>query len=144
MRNAAVFFFLAAASIGFFAFLIATHWIDARAAERQMRDRLALLKKVADQPAESVRLVIDLLREEDARQEQLAHRKRQKARRDDMQGGAMLVAAGVGVSIMLSAIAPRPIWTVGFIPTLIGVIVFTFAYFNQSGDGAAADGKAGG
>jgi hypothetical protein len=134
MRHTAVFFFLAAASIGLFGFLIAHHWIDARAAERRVRDRLALLKKIADQPAESARLVIDLLREEDAREEQRARRRRQKARRDDMQGGALVVAAGVGVSIMLAAIAPRGIWTVGLIPALVGVVLFTFAYFSKSLD----------
>lgn len=137
--HTAVFFFLAAASIAFFGFLVATHWIDTRAAERKMRDRLALLRKIADQPTETTRLVIDLLREEDARQEQRARRKLQKARRDDMQGGAMLVAAGIGVSIMLSALAPPRIWTVGFIPAFIGVIVFAFAFFNRPLDGDTAE-----
>jgi hypothetical protein len=144
MRNAAIFFFLAAASTGLFGFLIATHWIETRAAERRVRDRLALLKKIADQPAESGRLVIDLLREEDAREEQRARLKRQKAIRDDLQGGALIVAAGVGVSIMLAAIAPPGIWTVGLVPALVGVVIFTFAYFSKSLDDAAADGRSDG
>lgn len=138
MRNAAIFFFLAAASIAFFSFLIATHWIDTRAAERRTRDRLALLRKIVDQPAESARLVGDLLRQEDAREERRARRKRQKARRDDMQGGLLVIASGLGVSIMLAAIAPQGIWTVGVILVLVGVVVFSFAYFNKPIDGDAA------
>lgn len=141
MRHAAVFFFLAAASIAFFSFLIATHWIETRAAERRTRDRLALLRKIADQPVDSARLVADLLRQEDAREERRARRRRQKARRDDMQGGAILIAVGIGVSIMLSAIAPPRIWTVGFIPAFVGVIVLAFAWSAKPVDGetAAAD-----
>jgi hypothetical protein len=134
----AVFFFLSAASIAFFGFLVATHWIDTRAVEQRTRDRVALLRKIADQPAESARIVVDLLREEDARVEQRARWKRQKARRDDMQGGAILIAAGLGVSIMLTAVAPR-LWTIGLIPAFIGVIVFAFAYFSGPIDGDAAE-----
>lgn len=131
MRHAAIFFFLAAASIAFFSFLIATHWIDTRAAERRTRDRLALLRKIADQPADSARLVVDLLRQEDDREERRARRKRLKARRDDMQGGAILIGVGIGVSVMLAAIAPPWIWTVGCIPAFVGVVVFNFAYFSK-------------
>jgi hypothetical protein len=131
MRHAAIFFFLAAASIAFFSVRIATHWIDTRAAERRTRDRLALLRKLVDSPAESTRVVSELLREEDMREERRVRRKRQKARRDDMQGGLMVVASGIGVSIMLAAIVPRPIWTVGLILVFVGVIVFSFAYFTE-------------
>jgi hypothetical protein len=129
MSHAAVFFFLAAASIAFFSFLIATHWIDTRAAERRTRDRLALLRKLVDSPAESARAVSELLREEDLREERRVRRKRQKARRDDMQGGLMVTASGLGVSIMLAAIAPKGIWTVGLILIFVGVVIFSFAYF---------------
>jgi hypothetical protein len=133
MRNAAVFFFLAAASIALFSFLIATHWIDVRAAERRTRERFALLRKLAEMPPDSVQRLIDLVREDDAREEERERQRRAEARREDLKGGVILMAAGIGVSIMLAAIVPAGrVWTVGLIPALVGVIVFGFAYFNQS------------
>jgi hypothetical protein len=131
MRDASVFFFLAAASIAFFSFLIATRWIEARAAERRARDRFALLRKLAEQPADSVQRLLDLVREEDAREEQRLRLRRIQERREDLKGGVILMAVGAGVALMLNTvITTKPVWTVGLIPALVGVIVFTFAYFN--------------
>jgi hypothetical protein len=131
MRDMSIFLFLAAASIAFFSFLTATHWIDARAAERRARDRFALLRKLAEQPEDSVQRLIDLVREEDAREELREWRRQEKTRREDLKGGAILIATGIGVSIMLGTITTnKPIWTVGLIPAFVGVIVFASAFFS--------------
>ena len=63
--NAALFLFLAAAVIAVFAFSSIVVWVSTPARERQARDRLALLKTLAEHPGEHARQVLDLLREED-------------------------------------------------------------------------------
>ena len=133
MRNAAVFIFLAAAAIAFFGFLIAHHWIDARTAERKARERFALLRKLSEQPAESVQRLIDLVREDDEREARREARERAQARLEELKAGVILVAAGISVAIFLASLtSTKPLWTVGFIPAAVGVGVFGFAYF--SGD----------
>lgn len=139
MGHFPVFFFLAAASIALFSFLAVVHWIDTRAAERRGRDRWALLRKLADQPGESARLVGDLIREEDARAEQRERERAIQARRENLQAGAVLVAVGGALGIMLSVLAEKPgIWTVGLIPMAVGVVVFGFAFFSRTSDRPAA------
>jgi hypothetical protein len=131
MRNAAVFFFLAAASIALFSFLVATHWIDVRAAERRTLERFALLRKLAEMPSESVQRLIELVREDDAQEQVRERQRKEEARREELKGGAILIATGIGVSIMVASLTGnRPLWTVGLIPAVIGVVVFAFAYFN--------------
>jgi Flp pilus assembly protein TadB len=132
MRDASVFFFLAAASIAFFSFLAAHRWIDARTAERRARERFALLRKLADQPTDAVQRVIDLVREDDAREARREEREREEARREELKGGLILVAAGIGISIMLANLtAAKQLWAVGLIPGFVGVVVFAFAYFKK-------------
>jgi hypothetical protein len=133
MRDVSVFFFLAAASIAFFSFLIATRWIEVRAAERRARDRFALLRKLAEQPADSVQRVLDLVREDDARERQRERQRKERERREDLKGGAILMATGIGLALMLAMVVTnRPLWTIGFIPALVGVIVFFFAYITET------------
>jgi Flp pilus assembly protein TadB len=138
MTNVALFLFIAAATVAVFAFLSVAYWVTARADERKARDRYALLRKIAEQPAESAQLVIALVREEDARLERRARNRAQQARRDGMQSGAILIAIGIGLSLMLYAIASGPhVWTVGLIPGLVGVVLFLFAFFSKPSNGDA-------
>jgi Flp pilus assembly protein TadB len=132
MANVALFLFIAAATLAVFAFLSVVYWVTARADERKTRDRYALLRKIAEQPAESAQLVIALVREEDARLEQRARNRAHQARRDGMQSGAILIAVNVGLSLMLYTTASgSQVWTVGLIPGLIGVVLFLFAFFSR-------------
>ena len=133
MSSAAAFFFLAAASIAFFSYLIATRWIEARTEERRERERFALLRKLADQPNESVQQLIELVREDDAREARREQLRRDQARREELKGGAILVATGFALAIVLGNItANKPLWTIGLIPALVGVVVFVFALFSRS------------
>ncbi len=132
MANVALFLFIAAATVAVFAFLSVAYWVSARADERKSRDRYALLRRIAEQPAESAQLVIALVREEDARLERRAQDRAHRARRDGMQSGAILVAIGVGLSLMLYAIGSSSgVWTVGLIPGLVGLVLFVFAFFSN-------------
>ena len=120
--GAALFLFLAAASIGLFAFLSVAVWSSAPARERQNRDRLALLKTLAENPGENATRVLDMLREED---ENKRNRKASEERRGFILGGLITMAVGVGLAAMLIMMANKPgSWALGLIPFLIGGVLF--------------------
>ena len=64
MDDLGQFLFLAAGAVGLFTYLSVAHWVDAQSAERQARERFAVLRKIAEQPSDSAKLVLDLLRED--------------------------------------------------------------------------------
>ena len=141
MPNVAIFLFIAATVVAVFAFLSVALWVDARADERKTRDRYALLRKVSEQPAERAELILALVREDDARRERASLRKGEQARRDGMQAGSILMAIGVGLSILLYTVVPGArVWTAGLMLMFIGLVVFGFAFFTRPiahGRGAA-------
>jgi len=126
-----VFLFLAAASVALFAFLSIAAFAGTHAQERKERDRFALLKSLAEQPTESAQKVIDLLREQE---EQARVKKEREERRGFFIGGLVLVAVGVGLTVMLLALAGKEgVWTVGLIPFLIGVVLTSIGVFSRPG-----------
>lgn len=130
MEEAAKFLFIGTAAVAFFTFLTVSHWISTRAAERRDRERMALLRKVAEQSAEKAALMRELLREEDLRVQGRERQRILRARRDGLQGGAILLAIGVGLAVFLAAVAPdEPVWTLSIMIILIGVIACAFSYF---------------
>jgi len=52
MDDLGQFLFLAAGAVSLFTYLSVAHWVNAQTAERQARDRLGVLRKVAEQPTE--------------------------------------------------------------------------------------------
>ena len=118
--NAALFLFLAAAIVAVFGFASIVAWINTPARERQNRDRLALLKTLAEHPDDHARQVLDYLREEE---EARASRKQREEQRGWIAGGLIVIAVGVGLGVMLVALAERGIWTVALIPFLIGCVL---------------------
>ena len=88
MHDFGQFLFLAAGAVGLFAYLSVAHWVDARTRDRQARDRLALLRRVAEQSPESAQLVVEQLRQEEAIARERECREARKARRNGMQAGA--------------------------------------------------------
>jgi hypothetical protein len=143
MEDVAKFLFVGASAVALFTFLTVSHWISARIAERRDRERLALLRKVAEQPPETAALMRDLLREEDARMRQRARAKARQTRRDGLEGGSVVLAVGVGLAVFLYAIAPdERIWTLGIMIVLIGMVIAGFAYF-ASPDEANGDQQTG-
>ena len=118
--NAALFLFLAAAVIAVFAFSSIVAWVSTPARERQARDRLALLKTLAEHPSEHARQVLDFLREED---EIRAKKKEREDQRGWIVGGLIVIAVGVGLGVMLVIPGDRGVWSVALIPFLIGCVL---------------------
>lgn len=107
-----------------FAWISVTYWITARAAERKMRERYALLKHLAERPAESVQLVLEQLHQDDARELEREREKAAVAWRGQNMGAAVTLAIGVLLALFLYFIAPnRPIWLIGMMPVMVGVIL---------------------
>jgi hypothetical protein len=95
-------------------------WVATPAHERQVRDRLELLKTLAGQPGENAAHVLDMLREEDRRREQ---RRREQERRGYVLGGLILLAVGVGLSTVLALTSSGAAWAVGLMFVLIGFVL---------------------
>jgi Flp pilus assembly protein TadB len=119
--NAAMFLFLAAATVALFAFLSIAVWVTTPSNERQARDRLALLKTLAEQPGENAARVLEMLREEDERR---IERKEREELRGWIDGGLIVMAVGFGLSLMLALLGTRGAWPVGLIPFLVGCALF--------------------
>jgi hypothetical protein len=119
----------AALFIGVFGFLAIGAWAGARASERKAQARYALLAKAAEQPAESARLVIEFLREDEARR---ARDSALQARRGGMQGGAVIMAVGVGLSLFLRYLEPNEVvWPLGLMLVFVGLVLFGFGALKQ-------------
>jgi hypothetical protein len=120
----AIFLFLAAAVIAVFAFLSIVVWVSTPARERQARDRLALLKTLAENPSEQAKQVLDLLRQEDALRRE---RREREERKGWITGGLITMAVGIGLGLMLALVGNRDSWTVALgvslIPFLIGCVL---------------------
>lgn len=130
MEEFAKFTFIGLAVVSFFAFVTISHWISTVAAERRDRERLGVLKKVAEQPPEIGDRLRELLREEDARVERRSKRRARRARREGLQGGVVVLAVGIGISVFLRALVPnRPVWTLGIMIMLVGAVIASFALF---------------
>lgn len=123
---APIFFFLAAAAVGAFAFCSVVVWVTVPAKERQARDRLSLYKTLAENPNENARLVLEALRQED---EQRLERKARESRGGLLLAGMILVGVGVGLAVMVTTLAEeRSGWAVGLIPFLIGCALLASAF----------------
>jgi FtsH-binding integral membrane protein len=124
--NAALFLFLAAGSVSLFAFLSVAVWVGAQAHERKARDRFALLKTLAENPGEHSQRIIDLLRHQE---DTAAARKELEEKRGFLIGGLTCVAVGVALSVMIGSLDAKPgVWTVGLIPTAVGVVLAGVGY----------------
>jgi hypothetical protein len=120
--GAALFLFLAAAAIGLFAFLSVAVWASAPAQERQARDRLALLKTLAESPGENAARVLEMLLQED---QSKRIRKLREERRGYMLGGLITMVVGVALAVMFVALPGKPgAWSISLIPFLIGCVLF--------------------
>lgn len=118
--NGAMFLFLSAAVIAVFAFLSIAVWVTGPAHERLARERLALLKAVAENQNENAREVLEMLQREDNRRRV---RKARQERQGWIAGGLITMAVGVGLGIMFIALQGGKTWTLAAIPLLIGAVL---------------------
>src|SRR5882757_6156114 len=118
--NVALFLFLGAAVVAVFAFCSIVVWVSAPLRERQARERLALLRALAENPGENALRVLEFLREEDARR---AMNRARQDRKGWIVGGLIMMAVGAGLGGMLLEIGDRGDWTVGLIPFMIGCVL---------------------
>jgi hypothetical protein len=127
-----LFLFLAAAVVAVFPFCSIALWVTTPARERETRDRLALLKTLAEQPGENARQVLDVLREEEGRN---AERRAREERRGWIVAGliVMAVGAGVGVTLEILSTTGGRVWAVGLIPFLIGCVLLGAGLFGNRG-----------
>lgn len=119
-----LFFFLATAAVALFTFIGVAVWSDARKQERLALYRAELLKKLAEQPGDGARQVLEVLREENLRKDL-------GKRRGLLLAGMILAAVGLGLVALLSGIkdAEVDLRAVGLIPFLIGLALFLFGLF---------------
>jgi Flp pilus assembly protein TadB len=122
----AVFIWLSVGSIALFSFLAVAAWSGTRAAEREAYYKNDLLKKIAESPEAGGNAALQYLREQ--------HRLAQEKKRGGLQlGGLVTAALGVGLMVFLLAIVHRPVFFVGLIPLLIGIVIFCYARFMMPG-----------
>jgi Flp pilus assembly protein TadB len=127
--SSALFLFLAAAVVAVFAFCSIVVWITTPSRERQVRDRLALLKTLAEQPGENAVQILAMLRAED---QQRIERRDREQRSGYILGGLILLAVGAGLGIMLAVLDNGGgSWSVALIPFLIGAVLLGAGLFQN-------------
>jgi hypothetical protein len=121
-----LFFFLATGAVALFTFVAVASWSEARKQERIALYRSELLKKLAEQPGDGARRVIDVLREEGTRRDV-------GRRRGLLLGGMVTMAVGLGLMVLLGSIRESEInlMAVGLIPFLIGTALVLFGWLGM-------------
>jgi hypothetical protein len=113
----------AVGAVALFGFLAVASWSEERRKERESFYRSEVLKKLIESPGADAAPILEMIREEENRQ--------LRRRRDGLLlGGLITGAAGAGFMFFLGQVAnDRPIWGLGLIPFLIGVILTVFGLF---------------
>jgi Flp pilus assembly protein TadB len=118
--NAPMFLFLAATVVAVFAFLSIAVWVTGPTHERLARERLTLLRTVAENQNENARMVLEMLRRED---EMRAARKAREKRQGWILSGLIVIATGVGLGMMMIVLEGGGTWSIAAIPLLIGCVL---------------------
>lgn len=110
-----LFLFLGCAAVALFTFLAVAAYSDGRTKERVAYYKQETLKKMAEQPPEQARVVLEVIRQE----ERLKHRK-------GLEGikltGLIMTMIGIGLFVFLYMLVPgRGVAFVGLLPFGIGL-----------------------
>jgi hypothetical protein len=98
-------------------------WAGTKRREREAFYRNELLKKVIDSPGGSTQSVMEMVRQQE-------HEAQIRRREGLKLGGLILIAAGIGLTVLLAMLErDEPAWTVGVLPTLIGIAIFAYIRF---------------
>lgn len=125
--NAALFLFLGAAVISVFAFCSIVVWVNAPLRQRQARERMDLLKLLTEHPGQQAAQILEMLREEERRRAENIDR---VERRNWVAGGAINMAVGAGMGVMLFVLGSHGAWSAAVIPFLIGVVLVLGGVFS--------------
>jgi hypothetical protein len=125
--GAAMFGFLAVGAVALFSFLSVAHWLGLRTAERQSRDRFALMKAILEHPGDQADRVLTAWREQELR-------KTEKDRRERISGGVVCAAVGVALALMLAILTKGEdgAWSIGLIPLFVGVVLALFGIYEKT------------
>lgn len=114
--------FLSVGAVALFAiFLPLVTWSENRRKEREAFYKADALRRLAEAPAESSRMALEMMRAED-------RRKFIKQREGIKLGGLINVGVGIGLAIMLFSMGLKEVFLVGAIPGMIGVAMLVYVY----------------
>jgi hypothetical protein len=118
--------------LGLFAFLAVTAWASSQRDQREMKYRYELYQRMVEHPGPEANVVRALLERDIAR--------RQAAEiADKRMGGFVTLAVGIGLGTFLYYLVPhKPVYLVGLVPGLVGVVILIGALRAQSANGGSA------
>lgn len=120
-ENVAQFMFLSVVVASALSFVAVIVWVSTRHKEREAYYRSEMIKKVAESGTSNA--VVEFLRET----ERISA---QRTRAGLKLGGLIVVAAGIGMMVFLSAISrDKPVYLAGLVPFAIGVAMLFYAQF---------------
>jgi Flp pilus assembly protein TadB len=116
-----MFLFLGCAAVALFTFLAVAAYTDGRTKERVEYYKQETLKKLAEQPPEQARVVMEVFRQE----ERLKHRK-------GLEGiklaGMIMTMIGIGLFVFLYMVVPEQgVAYLGMVPLGIGLAFLIYA-----------------
>ncbi len=120
-----LFLFLSVACVALFSFVAVAVWSGERRREREAYYRSETLKKIAEASGPGKNSAVEYLLEEEKR----AARRRSEGQK---LGGLITVAVGIGLMVFVGAVDrsdTEPVYLVGLIPLLIGLVLLGYAYF---------------
>jgi hypothetical protein len=111
------------AIISVFTFVAVAAWSENRRKERETYYRHETYRKIMENPGDSSRAVVRLMRQEEMQE--------QRRRVEGLRlGGLITFVVGIGVMIFLYALIPdEPIYLAGIIPVLIGLVLIAYGFF---------------
>ena len=122
-----VFLIPVVALICVFTFVTVDSWSKNRLKEREAFYRSETHQRMLDGSPESAEAVLALIREEEQRKER---RQAESLRMGLKLGGLVTMMAGVGLGVfMYYLVDDEPIYLVGLIPFLIGVVLALYGFF---------------
>jgi hypothetical protein len=116
------------AIIAVFVFVAVASWSDNRRKEREAFYRHETYRKMLEQPGQGASAVEALMEKEEIQ--------RQQRRIDGLRlGGLVTTAAGIGIAVFLYVLDPdsKPVWVVGLIPFLIGLVLTFYGFLTGPG-----------
>lgn len=106
----------------FVVFIPLTSWIESRRKEREAFYKADTMRRLVDASGEGAKAALELMREED-------RLKRVKMLEGLKIGGAINIAVGLGLVIMMYSMAGKSVALVGAIPGMVGVAMLVYVYF---------------